>query len=774
MFLTPRFIALLAVFVFVVTACGSSAEPDASARPSDDASSEATSEVIEPPADIDATAPEIVAEEPAYIRPEFAVRPSVNQLHVLGAAPGDELELVGPDGSITLGTVDSQGALLWRDIDAGEYSVRGTGPGPLTQSEPAVVTNPDDPATDNFYASQVIDEGFGYITTRDGTTLSATVWLPGSVDDGPYPTVVEYSGYSPSNPDDATFAQLFNTLGYAYVGVNIRGTGCSGGSFEYFEPVQLTDGYDMIEAVAAQPWVAYNKVGMVGISYPAIAQLFVASTAPPSLAAIAPLSVLDNSTGSTLYPGGLLNTGFAGDWSREREEQAQPYGQGWEQGRVDGGDSTCGENQLLRLQNTDAAGLIEQTPFYVAELADPIAPITFVDQITVPVFLAGAWQDEQTGGNFPAMLDRFTGSPQLYATMVNGSHTESLTSLAIFERYVEFLELYVARRAPDLSLAQAVGPVLASSITGVTGLALPNPSRFAGMSYDEALAAYEAEDRIRILFEEGAAEGQQPGAPLPRFEASFETWPPAEASTQAWYLRPGGSLAAEPVGASDADSEPSSYVSDPDSVPDTFYEGGSSGVWQADVVYDWQPIPQGTGVAWMTDPLADDTVAVGFGSLDLWIRSSEPDADLEVTISEVRPDGQEVYVQTGWLRASQRALDESASTDTLPVHTHLEADVAPLSDTEYSLARVKIFPFAHAFRAGSQIRVTVDAPGGARPIWAFDDTLPGGTLVEIAHDADHQSRLVLSLVPGIEVPPGAPACGSLRSQPCREYVPLAN
>ena len=54
----------------------------------------------------------------------------------------------------------------------------------------------------------------------------------------------------------------------------------------------------------------------------------------------------------------------------------------------------------------------------------------------MPVFLAGAWQDEQTGGRFPAMLDQFSSSPHLYATMVNGTHTESL-SLAIFPRFVE-------------------------------------------------------------------------------------------------------------------------------------------------------------------------------------------------------------------------------------------------------------------------------------------------------------------------------------------------
>ncbi len=700
------------------------------------------------------------------VEASFELRPSVNQMHVLGATPGEELQLVDADGTALSGTVDEAGSLLWRDIDAGTYTVRSTAT-PAAVSAEATVTDVDDVPPQDFYSNQTIGEGFGYVTTRDLTTLSINVSLPGG--DGPFPTVVEYSGYAPSNPSDGTFAQLFNTLGYAYVGVNMRGTGCSGGSFEFFEPVQLTDGYDMIEAIAAQPWVLYNEVGMVGVSYPGISQLFVASTQPPSLAAITPLSVLDDSTRSTLYPGGILNTGFAGAWSAEREADAEPYGQGWEQEQVDAGDTECEANQFLRLQNTDASQLIEDNPYYVAEVADPIAPVSLVDQIEVPVFLAGAWQDEQTGGHFPAMLDDFTNTPHLYATMVNGSHTESISNPAIFERYVEFLELYVAKRTPNLGAASVVAPILTTSLTGVGGLTLPTGDRFAGMEYEQALAAYEAEDPIRILFEDGAAEDAPPGAPLPRYEASFDAWPLAEAELVSWFLQPDGRLSPEEVTGS---AEPSSYVSDPNSVPATFYDGGSSGIWAADVAYEWLPIPEGSGVAWMTEPLADDTVIIGFGSLDLWLRSSAEDTDLEVTITEVRPDGQEVYVQSGWLRASHRALDEAESRPNQPVHTHLEADAAPLPAGEFSEMRVEIFPFGHAFRAGSQLRVTVDAPGGARPTWAFDTTLPGGDTVEIAHDGDYPSKLVLQVVPGIEVPEGTPACGALRSQPCRPYVAL--
>lgn len=751
-----RFVALVVAVVLVAAAC---AGDDDDAIPTQSPATTPTPVPTE--AEIEAPSPTPVeVTETVAAEVPFSIRPSVNQFHVLEADPGTELELVDSEGVIRPGVADDAGSFLWRDIPEGDYSVRLATSAEVT-TPPASVTAPDQTADPAFYADQQIGEGFGYVTTRDGTTLSVNVSLPGG--DGPFPTVVEYSGYDPSNPDNTTFAQLYTTLGYAYVGVNMRGTGCSGGSFEFFEPVQLTDGYDMIEAIAAQPWVLHNSVGMVGVSYPGISQLFVASTRPPSLAAITPLSVLDDAARATLYPGGILNTGFAVAWSDERENDAAPYGQGWEQAQVDAGDTECEANQALRLQNTDASALISANPYYVPEVADPISPTALADRIEVPVFLAGAWQDEQTGGRFPEMLDDLSSSRALFATMVNGSHTESIANLAIFERYVEFLELYVARRTPQFGGAALVAPILSNSLTGATGLSLPSGDRFSGMSYEDALAAFEADDRIRILFESGNAEGTDPGSPLPRYEAGFASWPIESIEPQSWYLHPDGSLQSAPF---DADADASSYTSDPTNAPATTYEGSSSGIWATDVAYDWQEIPEGTGLSWVSAPLTDDTVVIGSGSLDIWLRSSAEDTDLEVTISEIRPDGTEVYIQSGWLRASHRALDMTESRPERPVHTHREADAELLPAGEFVEVRVEIFPFGHAFRTGSSIRITVDAPGGARPTWAFD-TIADGETNEIAHDAEHPSKLVLAVVPGVEVPEGVPACGALRSQPCR-------
>ena len=694
------------------------------------------------------------------------MQPGTDQIAVLGADPGEHLTVTQGGTRVAEGTVDEQGSLLFRDLQPGDGYIVGNdseASDPVSVADPAV--NP--PAS--FYAGQapLPAGGFGYLTTRDGTKLSANVILPGPADQGPYPTVVEYSGYQPSDPGSADLAQIYTAMGFAYVGVNMRGTGCSGGSYRFFETAQNLDGYDAIETVASQPWVLDHQVGMVGISYPGITQLFVAATQPPSLNSITPLSVLDDSFRATLYPGGILNTGFAVDWTQQRMDESRPFGQAWTKRRADDGDTTCADNQKLRLQNPDLVAEIDDNPYYPPALGDSLAPITFVDKIKVPVFIAGAWQDEQTGGHFPTMLDKFTSSPHVYVTLTNGLHTESLTP-PVMGRYFEFLDLYVAKKVPDLTPLDAIAPAVGSVIWGVTKFA-PFENRFTGKTVDEALGEFEGEPAVRVLFEQGGNKDFTPGTPEPNFVAEFPSWPIPTATATTWKLDAGGALV-DPTATTSGDD---SYTADPSALPPTFYTGDGNGIWRADVKYDWQPIPDGDGLGFVTSPLAANTVVAGAGSVDLWISSSAPDTDLEVTISEVRPDGQEIYVQSGWLRASERALAPTA-TDLRPAHTNLEADAATLPSGAATLVRVELFPFAHPFRAGSRLRLTIHAPGDNRGIWSFR-TIANGEQVTIAHDDARPSQLVLPVVDGVDVPKAAPpACGSLRGEPCRTWVKASN
>ena len=695
---------------------------------------------------------------------EWIVRPGPGQVAILGAAPGIDVDLLGADGSVLASDqVDLLGSLLFRNLEPGDYSLQ-----PESGDATDLVTVPgfDEPPAPDFYTSQQIGSGFGYLTARDGTTLSVNVMLPGDPADGPFPTVVEYSGYDPSNPTGSgvSVAPLAVALGYAWVGVNMRGSGCSGGSFDYFEPIQATDGYDAIEAIAAQPWVQDNRVGMVGISWSGISQLYTAAAQPPSLLAIAPISVVDSSALYTLYPGGILNNGFALDWAQSRDTETQAFGQGWAQTRIDEGDTVCHDNQDLRLQNPGLANQILASPFYDEESAGKADTTRLLPNITVPVFLAGAWQDEQTGGHFANMLGGFTGTYHFYASLVNGMHTESL-SAGIAPRWLEFLDLYVAHRTPSLEVLRAIAPVLAGTIWNTDQITIREDRFSPETSYEDALATFEADPPVEVLMEEGAG-GAVPLAPMPSFTQGFDSWPVPGAETTAWYLDADGALTTEPA----VEGGAVSYVADPENVPEQYFGAAGSDpgpIWSVDAQFDWVAEPSGTAASFSSEPFAEDALVMGSGSADLWISSDAADTDLEVTVIEARADGTEVLVQSGWLRASHRALDEDASTELHPVQTHLEADAAPLPAGELVPVRVDIYPFAHPFREGSRLMVTIDAPGGNRQIWLWD-TIANGETVNIAFGEANPSRIVLSTLTGTDFPDDYPACGTLRGQPCRE------
>ena len=120
--------------------------------------------------------------------------------------------------------------------------------------------------------------------------------------------------------------------------------------------------------------------------------------------------------------------------------------------------------------------MIEDHPYYDA-LAASLTPELFVHRINVPVFLAGAWQDEQTGPYFANMLDNFTGTDKVWFTVTNGAHTDSLAP-AVFDRWIEFLQIYVAQAVPKRPpLAAVVASVIGQEVWK-TAVTLP-PDRFA-------------------------------------------------------------------------------------------------------------------------------------------------------------------------------------------------------------------------------------------------------------------------------------------------------
>ena len=188
-------------------------------------------------------------------------------------------------------------------------------------------------------------------------------------------------------------------------------------------------------------------------------------------------------------------------------------------------------------------------------------------------------------------------------------------------------------------------------------------------------------------------------------------------------------------------------------------------------------------MSYVSSPLKKDVTVVGAGAVHVWIRSSSRDVDLQATVSEVRPDHNETFVQDGWMRASERKLATSAnnifkqpSTLLNPIPSELASDAKPLPKGRFVEVVIPLYYEGHVYRKGSRIRVTIAAPNGTQPIWSFSHPVPAlgkTTKVSVAFSKTMPSSLVLPVVP-LTVPTGLPACPSLRNEPCRPYVPYHN
>ena len=620
----------------------------------------------------------------------------------------------------------------------------------------------------------------GYIPvaqgTPDATTLHYQLLLPKAehAGPGPYHAVMDYSGYQPGITIYDGLHRHFLCQGYAVIGLNIRGTGCSGGKFDYFEPRQAEDGRQAIEWFTehADELGLSGRIAMVGKSYPGITQLFVAGQpmqqggdpeTPEGLVAIVPGAVFGDLYRDVPFPGGIMNVTFAAGWSAGRiyEPFTAPLS---DYGAIQKNDQQCLRNTAEHVQNPpfnpfvkavynqfDSALFKERSPWY------------FADNIDVPTFLFETWQDEQVGSRASNLVERFDPNLEWRFLGTNGDHGGhgDYYGSHVMPQIDEFLRFYLAQEIPprfqggtvvtgfdpkhdNPTAAEAAGDEEKGKGTYTT-----RPETF-----EEALARYEAELPVQINWENGAN-----GERVPSWISHHDDFPAS--NTEVWRLNmtADGRL-------SDSEAEPGKVTYN--------YQPGSSqqrGGYELkkelpdEAMASWNERPApGTFAMFETPVLDSDKLLAGTASVDLTVSSTAVDTDFQVTLTEVRPDGQEIFVQQGWLRASHRKLDEGLSNPLRPYQTHEATDAQPLVPGQQTPVRIEVFPFAHPFRAGSTLRIYVEAPHVKPDLWGFA-LLPVPAQNTI-YTGPGMSSVALPLLPGDAQAP-LPGC-TLRNQPCRQ------
>ncbi|KAF1326253.1 Serine protease family s15, partial [Globisporangium splendens] len=118
-----------------------------------------------------------------------------------------------------------------------------------------------------------------------------------------------------TNPRTNIYVQRFVTNGYAWVSVDVRGTGASAGSKKHdFADQEIEDGYEIIEWITKQPW-SNGEVAAIGHGMEGVGALLLAASKHPALKAISLNGAPVDLYRSAFYPGGVKNRKALEDYS---------------------------------------------------------------------------------------------------------------------------------------------------------------------------------------------------------------------------------------------------------------------------------------------------------------------------------------------------------------------------------------------------------------------------------------------------------------------------
>ena len=157
---------------------------------------------------------------------------------------------------------------------------------------------------------------------RDKIELTVDIFRPQT--EGKYPAILQITPYNKNG--QAARARKFAAHGYVVINADSRGRFDSGGEWDPFTAKHKTDGYDLVQWIAEQPW-CNGSVGMYGLSYMGWTQWWTASQSPPALKAIVPEVAPPDHLLNCPYQNGIFvcwMMDWAGSMSGRRPHSAGP------------------------------------------------------------------------------------------------------------------------------------------------------------------------------------------------------------------------------------------------------------------------------------------------------------------------------------------------------------------------------------------------------------------------------------------------------------------
>jgi putative CocE/NonD family hydrolase len=565
-----------------------------------------------------------------------------------------------------------------------------------------------------------------YVTVSDGEEIFVRAFLPRDYTEGKrYPVLFTMEGYGGAGgQNDSTYNH--NHAGYVLVAASLRGTGCSSGQLDLFDPRSSQDGAELISNwLPTQPWYDQAKgVGIFGHSYAGLTGFLVAAQQPAGLKAVAVSGLIDDFYRGILYPGGVPNPGFPILWGAGVRPLLEHQANGDELQN----DQHCRENWADHA-GTHWANPVNLLDTYGNREAKPESwaiqrgLMTHVANINVPIQLGQQYQDEQTGPRGGHVLWEHIpqGVPKRFVVST-GRHNPNDPK----GTKKDWLDCWILQNGEP---------------TGKCADVLDENKR--------VLAYFESKGSDRL-------------EPLVGGD-----WPLPQTKWSRYFLNADGSLTGAPAADGAVTYASTGTGRQMSGDIGTYGQGGWGDVLYRDGLPD---------TARYELPFGEDTALAGPAVVDLHATATSADVDFFVEVLDVDlATGATTFVQRGLQRASFRETDDSraARIKQGPMRGEIYRPYRdfigpePIVPGEAYRYQIEVFPFGHVFRAGHAMVVQIHAPPANDPIstWAYEPNQ--ASVVTILQDSEHRSSILLPFLPGLPAMRSpAPDCGEIDGEVC--------
>lgn len=532
-----------------------------------------------------------------------------------------------------------------------------------------------------------------YVPMSDGVKIAAAIYLP--AEPGKYPVLLAASPYRFDN-DGAPAYPIFLwretgpidwylKQGYAYVHMDARGTGRSGGDYRYQDKREQRDLYDMIEWIAKQPW-STGKVGGIGQSYYARMQWFMGIENPPHLACIAPYDGNVDTYRASAYQGGIPSSYPAIWYEGARDNNAHPL------------------TGPVRMMNWDYLAAVRAHPTYDDWWKERAAAEN-LDKIKVPVFSIGVWSkvDLHLNGNIVGY--QRAGGPKKLLVFGSSSVYDAVADYSGIPFHQKYLLEFYNWCLKGEQTAYTSEPDVRYFVTNAETFQSADSWPPKNVSYQTYYLGKGPTGSVTSLNDGGLG-----------------TTPPAADGGQTSYSYPNPGWRIGVVGFG------------PDHRPDPA---------RRILTFTSPPLDQDMEVTGPIEAIVYASSSRTDTDFIVNIDNQLPQSDADRQ-KGLNPDFKNVT--KGWLRASHREIDTKDSLPHAPWYT--DTNPQPIKPGQIYKFDIAIMPTSYLFKKGSRIRVDIAVSDSEVTDFAFAHSYTPDMVGTdtIYHDAQHPSQILIPLM----------------------------